>query len=57
MMCISDLNPQIQFEKLNMSDAIITPAKKNYKRFDGAPVTAHLAATRQTTTKLQRAIS
>ena len=56
-MCISDLNPQIQFEKLNMSDAIITPAKKNYKRFDGAPVTAHLAATRQTTTKLQRAIS
>lgn len=47
MMCISDLNPQMQFENLNMSSEIISPIRKQNKPTArvNEPVTHHLAAT------------
>ena len=52
-MCISDLNPQMQFENLNMSSKIISPIKKQNKPTArvNEPVTHHLAATIRPTTE------
>ena len=46
-MCISDLNPQMQFENLNMSSKTISPIRKQNKPTArvNEPVTHHLAAT------------
>ena len=52
-MCISDLNPQMQFENLNMSSKIISPIRKQNKPTArvNEPVTHHLAATIRPTTE------
>ena len=52
-MCISDLNPQMQFENLNMSLKIISPIRKQNKPTArvNEPVTNHLAATIRPTTE------
>ena len=52
-MCISDLNPQMQFENLNLSSNIISPIRKQTKPTArvNEPVTHHLAATIRPTTE------
>ena len=47
-MCISDLNPQIQFQNLNLSSKIISPMRKTepVRETSTDILTPHLAATR-----------
>lgn len=48
MMCISDLNPQMQFQNLNLSSKTISPIRKYYQEpaLEASTGTPHLAATR-----------
>ena len=46
MMCISDLNPQIQFQNLNLSSKIISPMREPEPARETSTGTPHLAATR-----------
>ena len=47
-MCISDLNPQMQFQNLNLSSKIISPIIKHHHEppLEASTGTPHLAATR-----------
>ena len=47
-MCISDLNPQMQFQNLNLSSKIISPIRKYHQEpaLEVSTGTPHLAATR-----------
>ena len=48
MMCISDLNPQMQFQNLNLSSKIISPIRKHHEpALEASTGTPHLAATRR----------
>ena len=47
-MCISDLNPQMQFQNLNLSSKIISPIRKHHEpALEVSTGTPHLAATRR----------
>ena len=47
-MCISDLNPQMQFQNLNLSSKTISPIRKYHQEpaLEASTGTPHLAATR-----------